>query len=170
MHRFHHELAARFPALPALPALPVALLRAYDENIVRHTRHLNERRRVRGQAEIVWKHYQYLALLFVEIYLDRYFTDADALRDELNRSIGDFNAGVGDGDRVEPFDPAVPGAVQLNKLAVWCATGAGKTLLMHANILQYQHYLDRNGGHRRLNHTVLLTPNEGLSEQHLEEM
>jgi hypothetical protein len=25
------------------------------------------------------------------------------------------------------------------------ATGSGKTLLMHANILQYQHYLEKHG-------------------------
>jgi hypothetical protein len=45
---------------------------------------------------------------------------------------------------------------------------------MHANILQYQHYLSRADNHdvhrgRRLNRILLLTPNEGLSQQHLRE-
>ena len=49
------------------------------------------------------------------------------------------------------------------------ATGSGKTLLMHANILQYQHYLDKHGRRGELNRIILLTPNEGLSQQHLRE-
>ena len=38
----------------------------YDRHIVQHTREINERR----EDKIVWKYYQYLALLFTEIYLD----------------------------------------------------------------------------------------------------
>jgi hypothetical protein len=55
------------------------------------------------------------------------------------------------------------------KLAYWSATGSGKTLLMHVNILQYQHYLEKHGRRRELNRVILLTPNEGLSLQHLRE-
>ncbi len=40
---------------------------------------------------------------------------------------------------------------------------------MHANILQYQHYLNKHGRRRELNRILLLTPNEGLSQQHLRE-
>lgn len=58
---------------------------------------------------------------------------------------------------------------QLNKLAFWSATGSGKTLLMHVNLLQYRHYLARAGRTRELNRVLLLTPGEGLSRQHLEE-
>ena len=49
------------------------------------------------------------------------------------------------------------------------ATGSGKTLLMHANILQYQRFLETHGLSRELNRIILLTPNEGLSQQHLRE-
>ena len=49
------------------------------------------------------------------------------------------------------------------------ATGSGKTLLMHANILQYRHALTRRGRRRELNRILLLTPNAGLSQQHLRE-
>lgn len=45
---------------------------------------------------------------------------------------------------------------------------SGKTPLMHINSLQYQHYLNLHGG-RQMNRVILLTPNEGLSHQHLEE-
>ena len=49
------------------------------------------------------------------------------------------------------------------------ATGSGKTLLMHANILQYERARTRYGRQRELNRILLLTPNEGLSQQHLDE-
>ena len=50
-----------------------------DQNIVTHTMRLNERRIARGEDPIVWKYFQYLTLLFTEIYLDRYFHDPNAL-------------------------------------------------------------------------------------------
>jgi len=40
---------------------------------------------------------------------------------------------------------------------------------MHVHIRQYQHYLTLHGRERALNRIILLTPNEGLSRQHLEE-
>ncbi|AWK85405.1 DEAD/DEAH box helicase family protein [Azospirillum thermophilum] len=144
-------------------------LRAYDQNIVRLTARLNQRREIRQQPAIRWKHFQWLSLMFIEHYLDRYFEDAEALKADLNGWIADFNARVGSANRIEPFEPLLPAKLQLNKLALWCATGAGKTLLMHANILQFQFYLDREG-HKAPDHVVLLTPNDGLSAQHHEEM
>ena len=56
----------------------------------------------------------------------------------------------------------------LRTLAFQSATGSGKTLLMHAHILQYRHYLRRAGG--RLNNVVLVTPNEQMSAQHEREL
>jgi len=43
------------------------------------------------------------------------------------------------------------------------------TLLMHAHILQYRRFLETHGRARELNRIILLTPNEGLSQQHLRE-
>ncbi len=60
--------------------------------------------------------------------------------------------------------------MQLNKVAYWSATGSGKTLIMHANILQYQHYLEKYGNSKDLGRIILLTPNEGLTRQHLGEL
>ena len=49
------------------------------------------------------------------------------------------------------------------------ATGSGKTLLMHAHILRFRELLDVHGRTRQLNRIILLTPNRGLSRQHLRE-
>lgn len=166
IHRFHHALTAE---LFNLTQLPTELLLEYDQNIVRHTLRLNERRITRGEEPIVWKYFQYLMLLFTEIYLDRYFRDPQNLLAALNEQVATFNADKPEPDRVEPFDEKVDAWSQLNKLAYWSATGSGKTLVMHANILQYQHYLDKHGRRRELNRIILLTPNEGLSQQHLRE-
>ena len=166
IHRFHHALTAHHFDLTQLPS---ELLLEYDQNIVRHTQRLNERRITRGEEPIVWKYFQYLALLFSEIYLDRYFGNPEALLAELNAQVSACNAGKPESDRIAAFDEAADAWPQLNKVAFWMATGSGKTLLMHVNILQYLDALSRHGRRRDLNRILLLTPNEGLSEQHLRE-
>ena len=166
IHHFHHALTAQ---LFNLTQLPTELLLEYDQNIVRHTQRLNERRITRGEEPIVWKYFQYLTLLFTEIYLDRYFRDPKALLGDLNKQVAAYNEGKPEADRIAAFDEAAEAWLQLNKLAFWMATGSGKTLLMHANILQYRHALTRHGRQRELNRIILLTPNEGLSQQHLRE-
>jgi len=55
----------------------------------------------------------------------------------------------------------------LNKFCLQSATGSGKTLLMHVNLLQYRHYAKQTGQDKELSRIILLTPNERLSEQHL---
>ncbi len=123
----------------------------------------------RGEPAIVWKYFQYLTLLFTELYLDRYFTDPNGLLKALNAQVVAYNADKPDPDQIGLLDEQADAWSQLNKVAYWSATGSGKTLLMHANILQYQHYLDKHGRRRELNRILLLTPNEGLSLQHLRE-
>ena len=166
IHRFHHVLTAQFFNLAQLPS---DLLLEYDQNIVKHTQRLNERRITRGEEPIVWKYFQYLALLFSEIYLDRYFSDPEALLETLNSQLVAYNADKAEADRIATFDETAEAWAQLNKIAFWMATGSGKTLLMHINILQYQHALTRHDRRRELNRIILLTPNEGLSLQHLRE-
>jgi len=155
---FHHQLRLLFDR----PELPHDLLLAYDQNIVRHWKRITERRNHVGPF-LYPKYFQYLALLFAEVYLDRYFRDAEKLLAELNAHVEAFNAAAPAPSRIEPYTKQ-----DLNKVAFWMATGSGKTLLMHINILQYQHYLNLHGG-RPVNRVILLTPNEGLSHQHLEE-
>jgi hypothetical protein len=166
IHRFHHALTAQ---LFNLTQLPTELLLEYDQNIVRQTQRLNERRITRGEGPILWKYFQYLTLLFTEIYLDRYFRDPQALLKALNAQVTTYNADKPEPEQIAPFDEQAEAWPQLNKLGYWSATGSGKTLLMHVNILQYQHYLEKHGRRRELNRILLLTPNEGLSQQHLRE-
>ena len=168
VHRFHHALCLHLPA-DRRPELPDELLLEYDQNIVSITQQLNDRRITRGDPPIVWKYFQYLALLFTEIYLDRYFRDPAALLDALNEQIFAFNEGKDEADRIEPLDESAEAWPQLNKIAFWMATGSGKTLLMHAHILQYRRFLEAHGRVRELNRIILLTLNEGLSQQHLRE-
>lgn len=156
--RFHHQIRLVFDR----PELPHDLLLAYDQNIVRHWKRITERRNHAGPF-LYPKYFQYLALLFTEIYLDRYFRDPEKLLADLNAHVERFNDSAPEPSRIEPF-----ARQDLNKLAFWMATGSGKTLLMHINILQYQHYLNLHGG-KPVNRIILLTPNEGLSHQHLEE-
>jgi hypothetical protein len=135
VHHFHHALMAHFFNLPQLPT---ELLLEYDQCIVKHTLRLNERRITRGEEPIVWKYFQYLTLLFTEIFLDRYFRDPQGLLKALNVHVAACNTDRSEADQITSFDEEAEAWPQLNKLAYWSATGSGKTLLMHANILQYQ--------------------------------
>ena len=92
IHRFHHALTAQ---LFNLTQLPTELLLEYDQNIVKHTQRLNERRITRGDEPIVWKYFQYLALLFSEIYLDRYFRDPTGAARRVERAGGRLQHGQG---------------------------------------------------------------------------
>ncbi|MCL6614336.1 MAG: DEAD/DEAH box helicase family protein, partial [Firmicutes bacterium] len=129
----------------------------YDENIRRHLGALNERR----PEPITLRYFQYLALLFTEVFLDRYFNHRPALLAELNAFVKARNAAKLPG---EPPDPAFVES-DLTKLAYWMATGSGKTIIMHMNYRQFLHY-----NREPLDNILLITPNEGLSEQHMEEM
>lgn len=165
----HYFLYALLNRPEPVPGLTEDELRQYDQNIVRHTLRLNEPREKPGMEPIRWKYFQWLMLLFSEVYLDRFFRDPEGLRGDLNAHIDRFNDERHDVDAIERFDEAGDAKMQLNKLAFWSATGSGKTLVMHVHVLQYQHYLRLHGHRRDLNRIILLTPNEGLSRQHLEE-
>lgn len=147
---FYHRLTQN---LFENPHITKDKLEEYDANIVRYTTALGR--------DIKWKYFQYLTLLFVEIYLDKFFSDKEALLDELNKHLKIFNEDLPAKELIEKYE-----AKELNKLALWNATGSGKTLLMHINLMQFNHYAKGKIG---INKTVLLTPNEGLSLQHLKE-
>jgi len=168
VHRFHHALCLHLPA-EKRPELPDEVLLEHDQTIVSVTQRLNERRITRGEPPIVWKYFQYLALLFTEIYLDRYFRNPSALLAALNARVSQLNEELDAGDRIAGLIESADAWPQLNKIAFWMATGSGKTLLMHAHILQYRRFLNSHGRARDLNRIILLTPNEGLSQQHLVE-
>jgi len=144
-------------------------LARYDRNIVVHTNKLNASRRLSSLPPISWKYFQYLSLLFVEMYLDGYCNDPDKLRADLNEAVDQINAELPAAEKLSKFDVGVDSRTQLNKLALWNATGSGKTLLMHVNLAQYRHYVSKAVSLEEPNKTLLLTPNDGLSIQHLGE-
>ena len=78
-------------------------------------------------------------------------------RPTASRATGWRSADAPEADQLLPLDTDADPWSQLNKLAFWMATGSGKTLVMHANILQFQHYLAKHGRRRELNRIILLT-------------
>lgn len=161
LHRFYHNLVNSNLFFNQHCTITREELLKYEENIVRHTLVINERR----SRPVVWKYYQWLNLLFVEIYLDRYFNQREELLGELNAVVDAFNRHWVDYTDVRPYQED-----DLNKLCLQNATGSGKTLIMHVNLLQFCHYARLSRKDKELNGIVLLTPNESLSEQHLNEL
>lgn len=152
--RFYRHLTNR--TVPFSGVTNDDLLR-YDNNIASHTREITRKR-----PDFRWKYFQYMALLFTEVYLDRYFSGRERLAGDLNAFLEvNINSRLPDDSRLKPYTEE-----DLNKIAFWQATGSGKTLLMHVNILQYKHYHSKAAGQKDINKTILLTPNEGLSNQH----
>ncbi len=147
------------------------MLQQYDENIVRYTKEISAGR----EETLVWKYFQYLSLLFTEIYLDKYFGNKKQLQHELNLFVKKFNEKQNDLTNIrklpkgeKPFQVTPFAEKDLNKLAFWNATGSGKTLLMHVNIKQYLHYAQKHSkGHE--SKILLITPNEPLSRQHFQD-
>lgn len=148
---FYHELKDKL--ISTHKVISDDKLLEYDENIVRHTKSMGR--------DIKWKYFQYLSLLFVEIYLDKYFEDKEQLLLDLNVYINEFNGTIDKKEKLADYNET-----ELNKLALYNATGSGKTLLLQINLLQFNHYAKDK---IKINKTVLITPNEGLSNQHLEE-
>ena len=132
---------------------PNDLLR-YDVAIKEYSERLSKHRR----ENIVLKYFQCLAVLFAEIYLDRYFNRKQELLSDLNS----FLEGYNQSERTETtfFEDK-----DLKKLAYWMATGSGKTLIMHINYWQFLKY-----NTEPLDNIIMVTPNEGLSKQHYNEM
>lgn len=159
--KFFHEL---MHGLFNPNLVPETDLRRYDLNIVRCWQDITaERNKLEGH-ELQMKYFQYLSLLFAEIYLDWYFNKRQALLDGLNEEISLYRQEKG----AEPFRDFI--ADDLNKVAFWNATGSGKTLLLHVNIKQYLYYFQAGHSRSHPDKIILLTPNEGLSKQHLAEL
>ena len=132
-------------------------LERYDGNIRRALAGMNAGR----PTPVTLRYFQYLAALYAEIFLDHRCNRRDAMLASLNGFIRERNIGR------RPSEPRFERFLEsdLDKLAVWMATGSGKTLLLHLNYRQFLHYHTAP-----LDNIVLITPNEGLSEQHLAEM
>jgi hypothetical protein len=149
----YHRLEARGDKVK----IPPADLARYDDNIREHLRTMNARR----PEPITLRYFQYLAALYAETFLDWYFHRRGEMLRSLNRFVEERNASKTAGD---PQDPEFSES-DLQKIAFWMATGSGKTLIMHINYRQFLHY-----NNLPLDNILLITPNEGLSEQHMAEM
>jgi len=148
--RMHYLILGK----PGQWKLPEPLLQKYDDNIEKH---LNTLRKTRGQ-DFNLKYFQYLAAIFAEIYLDHYFRDPK----EFIKTLNTWNKNRGSKE-------SIPRSIIENpKLAYWMATGSGKTLIMHLNLLQFQEY---NKGPHRLDYDniILVTSDDNMSKQHKED-
>lgn len=132
-----------------------ATIQQYDLNIVSHLNKINLKR----TQKIKLKYFQYLSLLFVEYYLDLFFNNKEKLLNDLNEYLANFSEEYEEIKSIPSYT-----AEDLNKIALWNATGSGKTLLMHINYYQYIHYAGKIADGDTY---ILLTPKEGLSKQHL---
>jgi len=134
--------------------LPDPILQKYDDNIEKH---LKKIRKTWGQ-DLNLKYYQYLAAIFAETYLDHYFRDPKKFKTILNT----WNKNRGS-------DESIPRSKITNKIAYWMATGSGKTLIMHLNLLQFLEY---NKGSHKLDYEniILVTSDDSMSEQHKKEL
>ena len=130
-------------------------LQDYDENIQEYERKLNRNR----DEDITLKYFQYLSLLFSEIYLHWYFKEEDKLWLEFSDFVEKRR------NELNTKDLYSAAKDNLSKIAYWMATGSGKTLIMHANYWQFKKYSNSN-----VENTLLITPNENLTKQHLEEL
>ena len=159
IHHFHHQLVKSELFWDHFHEdLSEETLLRYEQLIVSHTQTINERR----ATPITWKYYQWLNLLFVEIYLDWFFSKPEKLLWELNSYLARFNKHYSEQADVPPFTPD-----DLRRICIQNATGSGKTLIMHLNILQFRHYSEVNGQQDQINNIILVTPNERLSQQHI---
>jgi hypothetical protein len=128
-------------------------LRQYDDNIRKYVERLKQNR----EENLSLKYYQYLSILFSEIYLDLYFDTPIDFMNELNEWTTSF-----------AIDEAFT-LSSMKKIAYWMATGSGKTLIMHINFWQFMVY---NQGRKKLDfeNIFLITPSEGMTKQHLDEL
>ena len=151
----YHRLEARGDKIK----ISQADLARYDDNIREHLHAMN----VRRPEPIKLRYFQHLAVLYTEIFLDWYFHRRGEMLRSLNGFVEKRNAAKPGGDLKDPkFSES-----DLKKLAFWMATGSGKTLIMHINYRQFLHYNPASAG---LDNILLITPNEGLSDQHMAEM
>jgi hypothetical protein len=136
--------------------VPADLLATCDESIKNDLAAIN-----RGRLEpIRLRYFQYLAALYTELYLHWRATDRLRFKKRLNAFVAEVNRRMVYGAHYPFFNDD-----DLDKIAYWMATGSGKTLLLHLNYRQFFRYQCAP-----LDDVLLITPNEGLSAQHLDEL
>jgi len=134
--------------------IPDDKFKEYDENIKSYVDRINRYR----EPRIKLKYFQYLAILFTEIFLDRYFYNRGNFLNDINNFVKELN-------QTKQENLLLFTEKDLTKLAFYMATGSGKTLIMHINYLQLRKY-----NRKKIDNILLITPNVSLSEQHLKEL
>ena len=138
---------------------PEALARA-ERNFMGDWAGIADAREAATGERFALTHFQWLAALFVELYLAKLAAPVGrrALADALNELREAHFA----------YLPVVQ-PTELNRLALWMATGSGKTLMLHLNTLQFLRHATGILG-QAPQRVLLLTPNETLSKQHKNEL
>ncbi len=134
--------------------IPKDDLLRYDENIQSYVEKINFKR-----EPITLKYFQYLAVLFTEIILDNLKNKKTEFLNNLNEFLEKYKQEQ-DIDIIDSFTEN-----DLRKIAFWMATGSGKTFIMHINYYQFFNYKLFSP-----HNIILITPNEGLSKQHFDEL
>lgn len=131
-------------------------LKKYDEIILEYE---DKIKKARSDPKFELKYFQYFAILFTEYFLSK----LSGNKSELINSLNEFSLGYCLAENINPHlqfsDP------DLRKLAYWMATGSGKTLIMHINLWQILKYFPKEW-----DNIILITPNEGLTKQHNDEL
>lgn len=122
---------------------------AADARIAAHVARI-----ARARPGFTLTYFQWLACLYSDLYLGRLKRDRAGMRDAL------------DAHRRERFLhlPSYADA-ELDRIACFMATGAGKTLVLHLNLLQFLEHKPFEP-----QNILLITPNESLSAQHRDQL
>ena len=134
------------------------LLTTMDGNIRADLARINKSR----PEPVSLKYFQYLAALSAEYLLHRIAESKGGLAEELNEFTKRY-APASVRRLLPECDSGNP--AHLSKLAFWMATGAGKTLLMHLNYLQFL-----RANIFAPDNILLITPGADMSAQHLDEL
>jgi len=128
----------------------------------------------KARGQLSFKYFQYLCLLYSEIWLDRLTRDSALLLYQVNRFLKKEQSKESGFKNFLSYE-----ADDLRRLAFFMATGSGKTLILHVHLWQILHYstcatdqkalVNRLDGRPGFDNILLITPNEGLSRQHLAE-
>jgi hypothetical protein len=160
LHYFYHDLSRSGLLEQEAAGLTNEDLLRYEEGIGTVTRKVME-----AERGFDWKYFQWLCLLFTEIYLERYFHEREQLLQNLNAFVDRFNSHWTAYEDIPSYEED-----DLNKVCVQMATGSGKTLLMHAQLMQFRRYAEEAGKDGDFRRALLVTPNERLSSQHIQEV
>ena len=129
--------------------LPLEKLAEYDLNVLEYETEFARRR-----VGFRFRYFQWLAGIHTECSLDQVKNDPAQLLRTLEHRRQEFEAGL------PPYE-----AVDLRKLAYWMATGAGKTLILHMNLLQFRRYRLFEPAN-----VLVLAPTATLALQHCDEL